>query len=147
MTNPESIQGIPQFQTFVCTFTKLMDFSFTLAVLPLHDLAFSIVLNGPGPWSGTLDVEDEQTRAADWITATNPWRTACFIMLAGKIMGGGQVTGRDYTMSTGKVALSGSDPLGYLSQRLQAEKVEGKQNPYYNYIDPRGYHWNKGFPV
>jgi hypothetical protein len=146
MTEPDSIQGIPQLQTFVCLFVKLMEPSVKLAELPLHDLAFATVLNGAGSWSGTLDVEDEQTRAADWITATNVWRTMCLIMLNDKIMGGGPVTGRDYTMSTGKVALTGGDPITYLSQRLPAEKVGGKQNPYAYYLDPRGFLWNTAPP-
>ena len=151
-------QGVDH--TFVCRFTKLMEPDILLAELPLHDLAFATVLNGTGPWKGDLYVEDEQTRAADWITATEPWKTLLWIEVTKEedehdentFLGGGPVTGRDYSLSDGKVALSGGDPIVYLSQRLQAEEVEGKHNPYavgsdkFGYLDPYGFYWNENPP-
>ena len=115
-------------------FTSVLDFSQLRAELPINGLSFSKVLNGSGPWEGSLDVEDLGVRKSFWQEATLVNRTAVWVDVGGALLYGGRVTGRRYAMSTGKVALSGGDMAGYFSQRIQAQD-------YTAYEDPEGHHW------
>lgn len=107
-------------------FTELMNPSVTLAELPLNNTTFSLVLNGSGPWAGSLNVEDSEVRKTNWRKATRVNRSAMWVDIAGPyltgstLIYGGRTTSKDYTETTGLVALSGSDHYGYLAQRLQA---------------------------
>jgi hypothetical protein len=136
MPTPEGID-----HEILCQFTALLGneedklFGHLLAELPLHNLMFAKVLNGPGPWAGTLDVEDPGVKDAEWIKATNVNRTAMWVVIDNDIVYGGVTTGRKYTRSTGKVALTGTSFTGYLSQRLQSRD-------YTNYVDPEEDEWN-----
>src|ERR1017187_4897819 len=111
-----------------------------IAELPLKSAKFSKVVNGVGPWSGYLDIEDKRVRRANWIAATAPWLTTMWIDVDGGLLYGGIVTGRQYQMSTGQVNLSGPDHVGYLSQRLQ-------HGDYTAYTDPEGGVWSPGAGV
>lgn len=125
---PPPVRVIPQSLEREVTFkfTSLMDPSVTLADLPLNNPSFSLVLNGSGPWTGSLNVEDSEVRKSNWRKATRVNRSAMWVEMAGPyltgstLIYGGRTTGRDYTETTGIAALSGSDHYGYLAQRLQA---------------------------
>src|SRR5271155_5559663 len=93
-------------------FTDLFRFQ-TIAELPLNSLAFSKALNTPGAWSGTLPIEDRRGRRSAWIQATNVNRSAMWVDIDGVLLYGGRTTGRDYEMTSGTMALSGTDFLGY----------------------------------
>jgi len=130
MSTPEGIDHV-----IVCQFTGIArvghenGFAELKAELPLHDLAYARVLNGAGEWSGTLDVEDPAIRDTEWLRATSPYRTAMWVVIDGLLKYGGLVTGRKYTMSTGKVELTGADFWTYLSQRLQARDYANWKSP------------------
>src|ERR1700684_3398556 len=87
----------------VCKFTGALDFTKLRAELPVNGLSFSKVLNGSGPWAGTLSVEDLGMRRASWQEATAVNRTMNWIYVDGVLLYGGRTTGRRYTASTGKV--------------------------------------------
>lgn len=114
-------------------FTDLFKFE-TLAELPLNGTTFSLAVNGTGPWSGKLKVDDSEVRETNWINATSPWLAAMWVDIDGDLYYGGPVTGRKYQSSAGTVTLSGSDFCGYFSQRVQAQD-------YTAYTDPDGHTW------
>lgn len=92
----------------------------TIAELPLNQMTFTKVVNGVGPWEASLNVEDREVRKSNWIAATAVYRTAMWVDIDGTLIYGGIVSARKYTLSTGRVSLSGFDFCGYLSQLLQA---------------------------
>ena len=129
-----------QDRQIVCTFTDILHFR-KLAELPLTSLKFSKVLNGVGPWSGSLKIEDERFRQADWLTATDVQRSAVWIDIGGVPVYGGATLQRNYAESAGVVSLAGSDFCYYLAQRLQ-------EKDYLEYTDPEGHDWfRKGAPA
>ena len=91
-----------------------------LAELPLEQVGYSYVVDGPGSWQATLNVEDPNVQSAGWLTATQVNQTALFIDIDGTLVYGGIVQSRKYKMSTQQVTLSGTDFYGYLSQLIQA---------------------------
>ena len=105
-----------------------------IAELPITTVTFSKVLNGVGPWAGTLNVNDRGVQRSNWITATAPWLSSFWIDINGVLIYGGPVINRQYTRSTGLVSLSGFDFAGYLGQRGQAQD-------YSNYTDSEGHAW------
>lgn len=125
---------------FTYKFTDLFKFE-TIAELPLNNPQFALVVNGAGPWQGSLKVEDKKVRETDWIVGTSPWLAAMWVDIDGDLFYGGPVTGRTYQQSAGVVNLTGIDFCGYLSQRLQAQD-------YTAYTDPEGHNWlATGAPV
>lgn len=143
---------VPQ-QTFdlplIYQFTSLMDPSRLIAELPVNNATFSLVLNGSGPWAGTLNVEDSEVRKTSWREATRVNRSAVWIAvekpyLSGRVLiYGGRTTGRDYLESTGIVSLSGSDFYGLLAQRFPSPHPAGapEETGYTEYTDPEGHTW------
>jgi hypothetical protein len=97
-------------------------------------MTFSKVLNGVGPHSCSLNLEDKQVRRADWARATARNRSAAWIDIDGALLYGGRNTGRTHSLSSGILSVTGSDFCGYLSQRVQAMD-------YKTYTDPEGHHW------
>ena len=128
MTVPPGIQ-----HQITCKFAGLLSFS-PIADLPLNGLTFSKVLNGVGPWAGTLPIEDPDVRGTAWINATAPNLTSLWVDIDGTLVYGGRSLTRQYQLSAGKVALGGSDFCGYFAQRLQARD-------YTAYLDPDGHAW------
>src|SRR5208282_1049510 len=138
---PATVTGVPAgvMQQVKYTFTDLFKF-LPIAELPVKGLTFSKVLNGVGPWAGTLPVEDRNVRRSDWITATSVWRSALWVDINGSLLYGGPTTSRVYDEAAGTVSLAGNDFCFYLSQRLQAKD-------YSKYKDPSGYFWAEKAPV
>lgn len=101
-------------------FTDLLNGFQTIAELPLKEVSGSKPLNAPGPWSGTLNVEDSKVRESAWLEATAVNRTAMWIDIDGTLIYGGRVQDRRHQLSAGIAELSGDDMTGYFSQRLQA---------------------------
>ena len=121
-------------------FAGLLAFN-EIATLPLNGLKFAKVLNGIGPWSGSLSVEDENVRKTAWINATAPNLTSMWVDIDGVLLYGGRTLHRPYKLSSPKVDLSGTDFCGYFAQRLQARD-------YTAYDDPEGHAWaTTGAPV
>jgi hypothetical protein len=116
-----------------CRFAGLLSFS-PIADLPLNGLSFSKVLNGVGPWAGSLPVEDPDVRGTAWINATAPNLTSMWVDIDETLVYGGRSLSRQYQLSAGKVALGGTDFCGYFAQRLQAKD-------YTAYLDPDGHAW------
>lgn len=149
MTNLAALPPGAEHQ-ITCKFTSLgrvggdFDHSFKLlAELPVNDLKFTKTLNGVGPWSGYLNVEDLGMRKAPWKKATKVNKTAMWVDIDGVLVYGGPTTGQDYTMSTGHADLTGGDFCGYMSQRVGEfdYELEG------GYTDPEGHHWPTGAPA
>src|SRR5208282_4508062 len=117
---PGTVAGVPAGvkQQIKYAFTDLFKF-LTIAELPVKGLTFSKVLNGVGPWAGTLPIEDRNVRRTDWITATSVWRSALWVDINGSLLYGGPTTSRVYDEAAGTVSLAGNDFCFYLSQRLQ----------------------------
>lgn len=120
---------------------KLVDISpisatygYTLAELPLSNPAFTLGMNTPGPWSATLNVEDPDIQAANWIAATVPYQTALLVDANGTIIYYGPTLTRKYTMSGQQVKLGGAEWPAYFSQRIQ-------NIDYSAYTDPNGNAW------
>src|SRR5664279_1240136 len=101
----------------------------TLAELPLKEVTFSKVVNGSGPWQGTLNIEDRGVRRSNWLRATTVWRSALWVDIDGVLVYGGITTGRPYQMSAGTVVLSGADFCAYPSYLLQAKSYEFTKYP------------------
>jgi hypothetical protein len=121
-------------------FAGLLQFS-KIADLPVNGLKFSKVLNGVGPWSGSLSVEDPEVRKSAWVNATAPNLTSMWVDIDGVLLYGGRTMSRQYHLSQGKADLSGTDFCGYFAQRLQAQD-------YAAYVDPEGRAWaSTGAPV
>jgi hypothetical protein len=121
-------------------FAGLLQFS-KIADLPVNGLKFTKVLNGVGPWSGSLNVEDPEVRKTPWINATAPNLTSMWVDVDGTLLYGGRSMSRQYHLSQGKADLSGTDFCGYFAQRLQAQD-------YAAYVDPEGHAWaSTGAPV
>src|SRR5665213_4526969 len=97
-----------------CKFTDVLGFS-TIAELTVNGLQFSKSVNLPGPWQGTLNVEDSNVRETAWLEATAVNRTALWVDIDGALLYGGMTTQRQYQSSSGVVSLSGSDFCGYLA--------------------------------
>lgn len=116
-----------------CRFAGLLSFT-PIADLPLNGLTFSKVLNGVGPWAGSLPIEDEGVRGTAWINATAPNLTSMWVDIDGTLVYGGRSLTRQDQLSAGKVALGGTDFCGYFAQRLQAKD-------YTAYVDPDGRAW------
>ena len=93
----------------------------TLAELPLKEVTFSKVVNGSGPWQGTLNIEDRSVRRSNWLRATAVWRSALWVDIDGVLVYGGLTTNRPYQMGAGTVVLSGADHCAYLAYLLQAK--------------------------
>lgn len=153
--NPSAVK-VPQ-QSFdlplIYQFTSLMDPSRLIAELPINNTTFSLVLNGSGPWAGTLNVEDSEVRKTNWREATAVNRSALWIAvekpyLSGReLIYGGRTTGRDYIESSGIAQLSGGDFYGYLAARFPNPRPPGSPQPpeeaigYTEYKDPEGHEW------
>lgn len=92
-----------------------------LAELPLTGVQFSLMLNQPGPFQATLNVEDPLVQTVNWIDATIPMKTNVWVNIDGQLAYGGLLTNRVFTQGSPQVQLQGQDFLGYLTQRLQAQ--------------------------
>jgi hypothetical protein len=132
-----------------CKFTSLGRVGFEpvqfklLAELPVNELKFSKVLNGVGPWSGYLNVEDLGMRKAPWLKATKANKTAMWVDIDGALVYGGTTPARDYTNSTGRADLSGEDFCAYVAKRVGEFDYELLGG----YVDPEGHNWSKKTPA
>ena len=92
-----------------------------IADLPIRDVSFSLVLNGSGQFTGTLNVGDPRVQALAWINATAPNLAQVWVDINGSLVYGGRVTNRKYDRTAGTVTIQALDHMSYLQQRLQAQ--------------------------
>ena len=89
--------------------------------LPFTKVTFSKCFNQAGPFSATLNIEDEQVLNTNWINGTNPGKTFFWVIVDNQIVYGGRILNRTYNLKTQQVTITGTDFYGYWAQRLQAQ--------------------------
>lgn len=133
MTTKIEIPNAGEGHTITARFAGILKFGW-IADLPVHNLKFSRVLNGVGPWESSLNVEDQGVKEAAWIAATAPNLSTMWVDIDGVPKYGGRSLTRNHQWRPGTVAIGGTDFCGYLQQRLQARDYD-------EYTDPEGHRW------
>lgn len=113
------------------------------AELPFTNVTFTKCFNQSGPFSATLNIEDQQVLNTNWITGTNPGKTCFWVLIDNKLVYGGRILGRTYQMSAQQVTITGSDFYGYWAQRLQAADYTNYTQNYSSSLHTETYNWAK----
>lgn len=93
---------------------------YPIAELPFTQVTFSKCFNQAGPFSATLNIEDDQVLNTNWIAATNPGKCFFWVLVDNQLVYGGRILNRSYQMSAQQVTITGLDFYSYWTQRLQA---------------------------
>lgn len=115
--------------------------TYPIAELPFTNVSFTKTFNQAGPFSATLNIEDEQVVNSDWIRGTNPGKTFFWVLIDNIIVYGGRIQTRTPNYLNGTITITGSDFYGYWPQRVQAADYTAKVQNYSSSLYTKTFKW------
>lgn len=94
-----------------------------LAELPLDNVQFDRAVSNPGSFTGTLILGSKKIQALSPIEATEPARTALYVIRDTQIVWGGIIWTRTYDSSSYQITIGGNEFMSYFDRRVMNASV------------------------